>query len=78
MLRRPRTPEESIFRQIEEEDRVRPILKLLRASCPAYSPAPQFTPRTIHDAVADMERYGELGRMAGWRFENGMYRRVEE
>lgn len=77
MRKRP-TEAESILRRIEEEDRVRPVLKLLRKTCPAYSPAPQFTPRTIHDAVADMERYGELGRMAGWRFENGMYRRVEE
>ena len=69
---------EDFLRKQGDEDRVRPLQKLLRKTCPAYCPPPQFTPRTIHDAYADMERYAELGRTAGWRLSNGMYERIDE
>lgn len=69
---------ENFFRRQGDEDRVRPLQKLLRKTCPAYSPAPQFTPNTIHDAYADMTRHGEYkGRTQGWRFVNGVYERIE-
>lgn len=73
--RRERTDE--TFRALEEEARVRPLLKLMRKTCPAYAPAPMFTPRVSNDAVSEMERDHAMSRRRGWRFVNGMYERIE-
>lgn len=50
------TPVGRLFLQLQEEDRVRPYLKLLRASAPEPGRVPVFTPTPSHDAVTDMAR----------------------